>query len=272
MMQSIVGVVSLSVPRKLYVGYERYVENPSATVVLLHGLGCTHEVWEPLKPKLPHTVNVISLDLLGFGDSPRPAFSAYSNAVQAQSIIRTLRKLDTTEDLIIIGHSMGSLVAVELAKKKPSWIRHMFLCGPPIYRSQAEDSQRQGQEKILEKLYSLTAMTFEDNPKAVIEATAVLKGLGLTPRSVELTSETIKPYIASLRTSILQQRTYATAQTIAVPTDFYYGRFDPLVIHDNIVDIARKNPHVTTKRFLSSHELSGSYLRYIAKEVHHLMA
>lgn len=272
MMQSIVEAASLSVPRKLYVGYERYVEHPSATVVLLHGLGCTHEVWEPLKPKLPHTVNVISLDLLGFGDSPKPAFSAYSNVVQAQSIIRTLRKLSVTEDLIIIGHSMGSLVAIELAKKKPSWIRHMFLCGPPIYRPRAEDSQYQDQEKILKKLYSLTAMTFEDNSKAVVEAAAVLKGLGLTPRSIELTSETIKPYIASLRTSILQQNTYTSAQTVTVPTAFYYGRFDPLVIHDNIVNIAHNNPHITTKRFLSSHELSGSYLRRIAKEVHRLMA
>lgn len=257
----------LSIPRRLHVGYDTKVENPVATVVLLHGLGCTHEVWEPLKPKIPDNVRVISLDLLGFGDSPKPRFSAYSNKVQAKSIAKTLRIKNATKNLIIVGHSMGSLIAIDLARQKPDWIKHMLLCGPPIYRPQAKKGQRQDREKILEELYDIAAKTFEENPDEVLGLAATITRLGLAPRSIELTSETIKPYIASLRTSIIDQDTYATAKNITVPTALYYGRFDPLVVHENIANIAKNNQHITTKRFLSSHALSGSYLRRIARDI-----
>ena len=41
-------------------------------VVLLHGLGNNHKSWSYVLEHLGSSVRVIALDLLGFGDAPKP--------------------------------------------------------------------------------------------------------------------------------------------------------------------------------------------------------
>ena len=105
----------LRIPYALNVHYFSRPEKPKATILLIHGLGTSWRTWMPLEPYLPKDTRVIAIDMLGFGNSPKPDWKTYNVHDQAASIVATLRREFINSVDIIIGHSMGSLAAVELA-------------------------------------------------------------------------------------------------------------------------------------------------------------
>ena len=109
----------LRIPYALNVHYFSRPEKPKATILLIHGLGASWQTWTPLEPYLPKDARVIAIDMLGFGNSPKPDWKTYNVHDQAASIVATLRREFINHVDIVIGYSMGSLAAVELAKQYP---------------------------------------------------------------------------------------------------------------------------------------------------------
>lgn len=245
-------------PYLLHADIIQQSERPRATVVLLHGLGCTKELWQPLHGKFPDEVRVIALDLLGFGDSPKPVGADYTNRTQARAIWHTLRKIGAEESLIVVGHSLGSLAAIAFAAAHPDRTHQVIACGAPLYHPE-------GDADILKQLYELSAQGFEENKEAVVAAAQFLQKTGLAPRSLELNHQTIQPYIASLRASIIKQSLCDEVASLQVPSVFLCGRFDPLVRPKTLEQLQRANAHITIRRVMAAHGLSGGYLRRIAR-------
>lgn len=118
-----------------------YYEGGSGTgapVVLVHGLGSRAEDWANLMPQLKQAgFHVYAIDLLGYGDSARPANATYSIPEEAQYVEefmsqRGLQKAD------LIGWSMGGWVAVRVALDGPQRIRKLVLCDAAGIRFQPE--------------------------------------------------------------------------------------------------------------------------------------
>ncbi|MCL2675187.1 MAG: alpha/beta hydrolase [Firmicutes bacterium] len=83
------------------------------TVVLLHGWGGTHKLFDALFDSLSAAgCDVISLDLPGFGDSaaPSPHFTTDDYADCVRGIIEKLGLCDVT----VVGHSFGGRLAILL--------------------------------------------------------------------------------------------------------------------------------------------------------------
>lgn len=245
-------------PYRLHAQVLQQPNAPVATVVLLHGLGCTKELWQPLHGKLPDGVRVIALDLLGFGDSPKPAGADYTNQTQARAIWHTLRRLGVDESLIVVGHSLGSLAAIAFAAAHPDRTQQVIACGAPLYHPE-------GDADILKQLYELSAQGFEENKEAVVTAAQFLQKTGLAPRSLELNHQTIQPYIASLRASIIKQSLCDEVASLQMPSVFLCGRFDPLARPKTLERLQKMNAHITIRRVMAAHGLSGGYLRRIAR-------
>ena len=129
----------LRIPYTLNVHYFCRPDNPKSTILLVHGLGTSWRTWKPLEPHLPKDTQVIAIDMLGFSNSPKPDWKSYNVQDQATSIAATLRHKSITHLDIVIGHSMGSLAAVELAKKYPKLAQSLILCSPPIYQPKANE-------------------------------------------------------------------------------------------------------------------------------------
>ncbi|MEO3776420.1 alpha/beta fold hydrolase [Micromonospora sp. B11E3] len=83
-------------------------------VVLLHGMGATGEVWLRCAPLLEHRWpgRWLAPDLAGHGCSP--ALPGYSFAGFADRVAETLRPGDR---LVLLGHSLGGVVALALAAR-----------------------------------------------------------------------------------------------------------------------------------------------------------
>ena len=102
-------------------------------LVLLHGLGNSHTSWEFVLEHLDYTKwRVITLDLLGFGDAPKPQV-AYTPEDHADSVLATLDKLGIKK-AVFAGHSMGCIIAISIAARFPERASHIVLLGAPLYK------------------------------------------------------------------------------------------------------------------------------------------
>lgn len=96
-----------------------YVEAGSGPpVILLHGFaGSAFNCWRSTVPALAATNTVYGLDLLGLGASDQPSNVEYSIDLWREQCADFVRERLNGEAPIIIGHSFGSLVALELARE-----------------------------------------------------------------------------------------------------------------------------------------------------------
>lgn len=105
-----------------------------APLVFLHGVGGTHRYWlaGPRPPIFPAHKTML-VDLLGFGDSPKP-WCRYT-------VDRHLDALDAAlagrSHMALVGHSMGAVLALAYAARHPTLVRRLFLLGLPYFGSQA---------------------------------------------------------------------------------------------------------------------------------------
>ncbi|HXR86630.1 MAG TPA: alpha/beta fold hydrolase [Stellaceae bacterium] len=106
-----------------------YLERGSgAPVVLLHGNGAMAEdfVASGLMDRLAATYRVIAIDRPGFGYSARPRGRLWTARRQAALIGKALAALGITRP-VVVGHSWGALVALEIALNQPLAVAGLVL-------------------------------------------------------------------------------------------------------------------------------------------------
>ncbi|MEI6453730.1 MAG: alpha/beta hydrolase [Actinomycetes bacterium] len=100
------------------------------TVVFLHGWGRTHHDLLGVA-ELPgvEALDALLVDLPGFGSSPPPPLAMAARGY-AELLVPVLSELGGP--VIVIGHSFGGRVAVELAAAHPELVKGLVLCGVPL--------------------------------------------------------------------------------------------------------------------------------------------
>lgn len=94
-------------------------------LILLHGMGSDHTVWDGLLPVLSEKYRVITLDLRGHGQSTKTP-GPYSIELFSNDIYQFLESLDIGQ-AHFIGHSMGGSILLEMAIKHPEKIHSLTL-------------------------------------------------------------------------------------------------------------------------------------------------
>lgn len=99
-------------------------------IVLLHGNGTMIEDWlvSGLLDRLAENNRVIAFDRPGFGHSERPRSRIWTPRAQAALIAAALDELNIEKPLVV-GHSFGTLVAIELALAFPEKLSGLALLG-----------------------------------------------------------------------------------------------------------------------------------------------
>ncbi len=93
----------------------------------LHGLVDTLGIWKRLAPALEVRGRVARIDQRGHGESGAPA-GPYSRADLAADVVAVL-DAEGIEQTILVGHSMGGIVAMETALACPKRIAGLVLIG-----------------------------------------------------------------------------------------------------------------------------------------------
>jgi cis-3-alkyl-4-acyloxetan-2-one decarboxylase len=253
----------LRVPYTLHVHTDKRPIKPRATVLFLHGIGNSGDAWRHITQDLPGDIRVIVIDLLGFGSSPQPSWAVYNAKTQARSVIATFLKLHIRQPVIIVGHSLGALVGVEVAVRYPLLVKSLILCSPPFYKASLEAERMPSYDSLLKDLYQLA----KRHPKEFVAISQLAVKLGLVNSSYNVTHENTPIYMNALSASIINQTTLGDAQRLRVPTRILYGRFDPVLVFANLKWLAENNNNVTLKPVLAGHEMFGPYISVIHQEI-----
>jgi pimeloyl-ACP methyl ester carboxylesterase len=251
----------LRIPYILHTEVFRAPKKPKATYVLIHGIGNTLHSWDEVVQSMPNDVRIIGIDLLGFGKSPRPTWAVYSAKTQARSVALTLLSMRLVQQPILVGHSLGALVAVEVAKLYPFVIKELILCSPPFYEPEITDDRRiRTQDDMLRFLYRLA----RKHPERLEKYSPKAVKLGLANRALNITSDTVGSYMAALESSIINQTALQDIRQLKLPITIFYGALDPVVVAKHITKLANEMPNITIKRLLTGHEIVGSYVKSVA--------
>jgi len=101
-------------------------------IVLLHGIGMGRSVYIDLIQRLSERGGhrLIGIDLPGFGEAPEPVrtltMERHADLVAAFLRSRGIR------DAVVLGHSMGSQIAAEVAARHPDVVSALILAGPTV--------------------------------------------------------------------------------------------------------------------------------------------
>lgn len=110
-------------------GYDRaFVKTGSGpAILLLHGIGMTHNTWNQVIPLLAKDFTVVAPDLLGHGDSDKPradySIGGYANGM------RDLLALLGINRVTVVGHSLGGGIAMQFAYQYPHLVDRFVLVG-----------------------------------------------------------------------------------------------------------------------------------------------
>lgn len=93
-------------------------------VVLLHGLGTSLRLWDGVVARLPHH-RILRLDLRGHGLSDVPQ-GPYAMGALIHDVERVMAQAGM-RDAVVVGHSIGGMIAQGLAVKRLDLVRGMVL-------------------------------------------------------------------------------------------------------------------------------------------------
>jgi len=94
-------------------------------LVLIHGMGSDHTVWQGIIPLLKNNYRVLALDLRGHGMSTKTP-GPYSIELFSHDLNQFLESLDI-DQAHFVGHSMGGSILMEMALRYPDKICSLTL-------------------------------------------------------------------------------------------------------------------------------------------------
>jgi pimeloyl-ACP methyl ester carboxylesterase len=110
-----------------------YLERPggSLPLLLLHGITDNALTFEPLLEQIDRRCHVYALDFRGHGESDKPD-SRYDTDAYADDVRHFIREV-VGDPALVLGHSLGAAVTVQLGVTAPELVRGMYLEDPPLY-------------------------------------------------------------------------------------------------------------------------------------------
>jgi pimeloyl-ACP methyl ester carboxylesterase len=131
------------------IAYRMWAGPSERGIVLVHGGGAHSRWWDHIAPLLAAERRVIAMDLSGHGDSGRREnynFDAWAREVLA---VAADAGLDTPP--IVIGHSMGGVVALRLAAMSGAQIEGVVIVDAPL-RDPAPEEQAAQRQRVFRQL------------------------------------------------------------------------------------------------------------------------
>ena len=205
---------------------------PILTAVLIHGLAADSSSFDNLmaymkEKECPAGVRIVAFDLLGSGKSLRDDSLNYNYNTQLKALHNSIEALGLSTPLVLVGHSMGTLVVTRYAATHKNAVRELLLISPPVYTI-----------KDLENPAFGKAMTLFKNAVSV--------------RNRKVLEE--KPFNDYIDNIVLDRDNYKVLSGIKVPATLIYGSADRFIASHNISGLLRKNP-----RYLSAIETDGRH-------------
>lgn len=202
------------------------------TVVLLHGIASSSVTFANVVPLVSPHHRVIAIDLLGFGGSPSPSDATYSLEDHVDAVLRTLRALRIRGPIVLVGHSMGAIIAIRLAAIRPRRVSRLLIISPPIYV--APSAVGDWRDRAALGAYLRVYEYLRNNKRFTIRAAATLARMSPIKDLLVVSEENWNSFVLSLEHTIESQTTVSDLASIRVPVELIYGSIDPFLAPSGI--------------------------------------
>lgn len=257
----------LRLPYKLHVT-DRTIGTPRETLVFLHGIAGSGGMWEKVVTELTD-VRVITVDLLGFGQSARPTHLDYTIADHTRMLRYTLKRKRIRGRVRLVGYSLGALVSVEYATRYRRDVASLILCAPPLYTN---EGMLEREKKTLADRQTNGLLSFykelRGRPDWTIAAADRAKAILPIARTMTITEDYWFSFYHTLQNSIESQTTLIDVERLRKPVTIIYGTADPVIITTYIKEVAKRNHHIETVSILGgTHRLDKRFRSILIKEI-----
>jgi pimeloyl-ACP methyl ester carboxylesterase len=202
-------------------------------VLCLHGLFGSGAFWMGLAGPLAGELRFAIPDLPGFGRSPQPE-ADYTVDFHLKGLAPVV---DEGPPWIVLGHSMGCVLAVELALRRPRDVAGVLLFNAPVYASAARRREIFGRQNLMTRLAV----------RSPVSARVICEALVCTPRPLmtriapwlrpdlppdsasDYFRHTFTSYYTSLRHLVFEEDLLARMAELRRPTWVVQGKRDALV-------------------------------------------
>ncbi len=184
-------------------------ENCNLRIIWLHGWGATHKTMIPLASLFKYQAENYLLDLAGFGESKEPD-KAYGSEDYAKDVVEFIKSLPDKKKTLIVGHSNGGRVCVQLASDYPDLVDGIVLvagAGIPKKRS------------LVFKFYNWFISTYSPLVKKIFP---FLKKVSFGSSDYKNTSGVMRETFVK----VLKEDLTEKAKQIKKPTLLIYGTLD----------------------------------------------
>jgi pimeloyl-ACP methyl ester carboxylesterase len=234
-------------------------------IILLHGIASSGATWEKLLPLVEPSHRTISIELLGFGESPAPPDAQFTVEEHVAAIDRTIRSLKLAAPFTLVGHSLGSLLAARYAAMHHREVGHLVLVSPPVYLTPGEfgDPRVRAQVSAYLKAYEF----MRTNKEFTLAASAQIVRLFALGHTLELTEKNWTAFVLSLQHCIESQTAISDIASVRAPIDVVYGAFDQFLAPGSLKIIERMRGVTMHRIEVSDHVMRPRLARAVAEVI-----
>ncbi len=240
-------------------------EGTGTPLVFLHALGASSRYWNDRLGALAATHRCVLPDLLGFGQSPKPSDCAYTIGDYLDTLSTTLIGQGlASRPIMLVGHSLGAILAIEFARRFPEYVRGVIVLGLPCYTSPSEARAYIGAHGDL-----LARLVVANGRLARLACAAVHAAPTLSARAAVAVVRTFPPEVAAdtiahtwesysrtLRNCILDHDvTPAFSRLSSIPILALHGKDDPAAPLEAVETLADSMPNARLRILPGKHHL-----------------
>ena len=176
-------------------------------IVLIHGIGMGMGIFADLISHLGDDAWTIALDLPGYGGAPEPR--RVLTMQRTADLVAALLRDRGTGPAVLLGHSMGTQIAVEVAARHPQLVDRLVLVGPTV-----DPRERTAWQQVLRLLQDVAI----ESPKVIVRGTREYLRAG--------------PRLRTKMNAMIVHRPEAVYPLITVPTLVLRGEKDCVASRD----------------------------------------
>ena len=224
-------------------------EGKGKAIVLLHGFLENLTMWKATINELSKKNRVICIDLLGHGQSESLGY-IHTMEEQAKMVIAILKHLRLRK-YVIVGHSMGGYIALEMTKLAPSSIKGLCLMNSTALADTQEKQLNRERAIVAVKQNHKTfirvaiPMLFSEKNREIY--TSEIKNI--TNEALKMSPQGI---IAALEGMKIRKNNSNIYQTATFPIQMIIGKQDPALEYQSLIN-QTNNTRVQVIEFPDGH-------------------
>lgn len=218
-------------------------KKPRLTAVFIHGIasdsGSFNGLFEYLaQDEEMKDVRLVAFDLLGAGKSYTSDELEYNYDEQLEALYNAISNLDVEGPLVLVGHSMGTMIVTRFASLHPELVQGLVLISAPVYRK--EDIENPIFKKAMDGFRGAVAT----KGREILES---------------------KAFNNEIQNIVSDVTNYDYLVGLNKPTIIIYGELDKLIAPFNIPAVLEANKNVTAMKTMGAHSVAKDKYSEIAK-------